>query len=238
MTVLIVFGGILASFIFALTSAKNSSFLFRRSRCDSCIRPLKWYELFPVLSFIFLKGRCLTCKTKIPVSNLVVELLMIVLFICPIFIDLSLKDLTLYYLIIIFLIPLSIFDFETFTIPNHINLIFLFTGLYLTNLQYIELTGDLAVIITLHLFYFLFYGSVGYGDIKLFTVLTLITPLDFFLYIVMFTYLIGGLFVLIINLYKNNRVDKVPLVPFITNGAIIVFYLYDEIHLIYTGGFL
>lgn len=238
MTILILLGGVCASFIFALTSAKNSAFLFRRSHCDSCIRPLKWYELFPVLSFIFLKGRCLTCKSKIPISNIVVELLMIVLFIGPIFIELSLTDLTLYYLIIIFLIPLSVFDFETYTIPNHINLIFLFTGLYLTKLEYIEPAGDLAVIMTLHLFYFLFHGSVGYGDIKLFTILTLITPLNFFLYVVMFTYLIGGLFVIIINLYKNNRVDKVPLVPFITNGALIVFYFYDEIHLIYTGGFL
>lgn len=238
MAILILFGGVCASFIYALTSAESSSFLLRRSRCDSCMRPLKWYELFPVLSFLILKGRCLICKTKIPVSNLVVEVLMIILFICPIFIELSLKDLTLYYLIILFLIPLSIFDFETFTIPNHINLIFLFTGLYLTDFHYIEIAGDFAVIITLHLFYFLFYGSVGYGDIKLFTVLTLITPLDFFLYIVMFTYLIGGLFVLIINLYKKNRVDKVPLVPFITNGVLIVFYFYDEIHLIYTGGFL
>lgn len=238
MTLLILFGGVCASFIFALTSAKSSNFLFRRSRCDSCFRPLKWYELIPVLSFIFLKGRCLTCKTKIPVSNFAVEVLMILLFICPAFIELSLKDLTLYYLIILFLVPLSIFDFETFTIPNHINLIFLITGLYLTDFQYIEIAGDLAAVMILHLFYFLFYGSVGYGDIKLFTVLTLITPLDFFLYIVMFTYLIGGLFVIIINLYKSKRVDKVPLVPFITNGVLIVFYLYDDIHLIYTGGFL
>lgn len=238
MTILIIFGGVCASFIYALTSADSSSFLFRRSQCDSCTRPLKWYELFPVLSFIFLKGRCLTCKRKIPVSNFFVEVLMILLFICPIFIELGLKDLTLYYLIIVFLVPLSIFDFETFTIPNHINLLFLLTGLYLTELQYIEIAGDLAVILILHLFYFLFYGSVGYGDIKLFTIMTLITPLNFFLYIVMFTYLIGGLFVLIINLYRNDRVDKVPLVPFITNGALIVFYLYDDIHLIYTGGFL
>lgn len=163
---------------------------------------------------------------------------MITLFLTPVFFQLSLNDLTLYYLIILFLVPLSIFDFETFTIPNHINLIFLFTGLFLTNLQYIDPIGDLAAILILHLFYFLFYGSVGYGDIKLFSVLTLITPLNFFLYIVMFTYLIGGLFVVLINLYKSSRVDKVPLVPFITNGVMIVFFLYEDIHLIYSGGFL
>ncbi|CAM4229951.1 prepilin peptidase [Lacicoccus alkaliphilus] len=238
MVVLIVLGGVCASFVYALTSAKNVSFLYRRSICDSCRRPLKWYELIPILSFIFLKGRCPVCREKIPVSNFIVEMLTIIVFLAPIFFQLSLNDLTLYYLIVLFLVPLSIFDFETFTIPNHINLIFLFTGLFLTNLQYLDPLGDFAAILVLHLFYFLFYGSVGYGDIKLFSVLTLITPLNFFLYIVMFTYLIGGLFVVLINLYKSSRVDKVPLVPFITNGVMIVFFLYEDIHLIYTGGFL
>ncbi|SOC38235.1 type 4 prepilin peptidase 1 [Salinicoccus kekensis] len=238
MAALIVLGGVCASFVYALTSARNISFLYRRSCCDSCRKPLKWYELIPILSFVFLKGKCRGCREKIPISNFIVELTMITLFIMPIFFQLGLNDLTLYYLIIIFLIPLSIFDFETFTIPNHINLIFLFTGLYLTNLQYVEPLGDFSAILVLHLFYYLFYGSVGYGDIKLFSVLTLITPLNFFLYILIFTYLIGGLFVVLINLYKSNRVDKVPLVPFITNGILIVFYMYEDIHLIYAGGFL
>jgi len=40
MTILILLGGVCASFIFALTSAENSSFLFRRSRGDSSMRSL------------------------------------------------------------------------------------------------------------------------------------------------------------------------------------------------------
>lgn len=238
MTLLVLMGGVCASFIYALTSAKNVKFLFRRSHCDSCKKPLKWNELLPILSFILLKGRCRGCKSKIPAGNFIVEILMIILFILPIVFELGLYDLTLYYLIIIFMIPLSVYDFETFTIPNHINLILLFSGLILTQLNYIEPAADLAVILTLHILYFLFYGTIGYGDIKLFTVLTLITPLNFFLYIAIFTYLTGGLFVIVINLYKNYRVDKVPLVPFITTGILIVFFMYEEIHLIYTGGFL
>src|SRR5690625_2293289 len=125
MALLIVLGGVCASFVYALTSARDISFLYRRSCCDSCSKPLLWYELIPILSFIFLKGRCSRCREKIPVSNFITELIMTILFIMPIFFQLGLNDLTLYYLIIIFLIPLAIFDFETFTIPNHINLIFL-----------------------------------------------------------------------------------------------------------------
>lgn len=36
-----------------------------RSACDGCGRTLAWYELFPLLSFAALRGRCRTCATPI-----------------------------------------------------------------------------------------------------------------------------------------------------------------------------
>jgi prepilin signal peptidase PulO-like enzyme (type II secretory pathway) len=36
------------------------------SICPCCRRPLKWYEKFPVLSFVFLRGKCRTCHKPIP----------------------------------------------------------------------------------------------------------------------------------------------------------------------------
>lgn len=45
-----------------------------RSYCPSCKKQLKWYDLFPVLSFIFLSGHCRYCKKRIPSSDLAVEI--------------------------------------------------------------------------------------------------------------------------------------------------------------------
>lgn len=45
-----------------------------RSECARCQRQLNWYELIPVFSFLFLRGRCRTCKKKIPWFFPVVEL--------------------------------------------------------------------------------------------------------------------------------------------------------------------
>ena len=163
---------------------------------------------------------------------------MLVLLFLPIFYDLSLKDLTLYYLMITILIPVALNDFKTFTIPNHMSLLFLFTGLFLTDLQYIEPFKDVVIILILHLFYLLFSDSVGYGDIKLFTVITLITPVNFFVYTILLTYIIGGLFIIILHFYKSDMPRKIPLVPFITNALILAFILYEEINTIYFGGFL
>lgn len=235
---IILFGGILASFMYVMVAADNSDFLYRRSYCDSCHHTLRWTELIPFLSFIFLKGKCSHCNAKIDIGAFMCELLLIFLYVLPLFYDFSLKDFTLYYLIITLLIPISINDVKTYKIPNHMNLIFLFTGLYLTELSYVDVKEDILIILILHLFYFLFSDYIGYGDIKLFTVITLITPVNFFIYTILLTYIIGGVFIFVLHLYRSNIPNKIPLVPFITNALILSFLLYEEMNQIYFGGFL
>jgi leader peptidase (prepilin peptidase) / N-methyltransferase len=36
-----------------------------RSHCDGCGRPLKWYELIPLVSYPALRGRCRTCTARV-----------------------------------------------------------------------------------------------------------------------------------------------------------------------------
>jgi len=238
MIIMTILGGICASFVYAVTSMKNISFIYRRSECDNCKHKLGWYELIPVLSYFFQKGKCLWCRQKIDTSYPICEILMVILYIIPLFFNLGLKDYTLYYLIVTLMLPMSLYDFRTLTIPNHMNLLFLITGLYLTNLYYVEPLWDIGAILILHLVYFLFSESIGYGDIKLFTVLTLITPINFFIYAFLLTYIVGGLFVIILTLYREKMIQKVPLVPFISTAIILNFFLYEEIDQIYYGGFL
>jgi len=45
-----------------------------RSMCINCRRQLSWYENIPVLSWFFLKGKCLGCKKEISVIYPIVEL--------------------------------------------------------------------------------------------------------------------------------------------------------------------
>lgn len=46
-----------------------------RSRCPHCRRVLKWYELIPLLSFAFQKGRCRTCRARLTWQYPLVEFL-------------------------------------------------------------------------------------------------------------------------------------------------------------------
>jgi leader peptidase (prepilin peptidase)/N-methyltransferase len=45
-----------------------------RSRCPSCGHPVRWYENIPVLSYIALRGKCSSCKTRISPRYPLVEL--------------------------------------------------------------------------------------------------------------------------------------------------------------------
>ncbi len=46
-----------------------------RSRCASCEHELKWYDMIPIFSYIFLGGKCRYCKEKISIQYPLIELL-------------------------------------------------------------------------------------------------------------------------------------------------------------------
>ena len=45
-----------------------------RSRCGECGHPIRWYDNLPVLSFLFLRGRCRDCRRPIGARHLGVEI--------------------------------------------------------------------------------------------------------------------------------------------------------------------
>jgi prepilin signal peptidase PulO-like enzyme (type II secretory pathway) len=85
---IILFGSIVYVFVFLLGLSLGSflnSWMWRareniriisntRSMCVSCRRQLLWYENIPVVSWIFLNGKCRTCKKKISAIYPLVEI--------------------------------------------------------------------------------------------------------------------------------------------------------------------
>lgn len=130
-------GAVLGSFIKALAdrSLVKESF-WGRSYCPVCKAKLGWYDLFPVLSFLLLKGKCRHCRNKINIEYPVVEVVMGVL-IAFLFYQafsnfktiLLLPDLLLKIFFISTLAVLFITDIKKMFIPDRIILRALAAGL-------------------------------------------------------------------------------------------------------------
>lgn len=52
----------------------NENIVITRSHCMKCGHTLKWYELFPLFSWLIQGGKCRACKAKISVQYPLVEL--------------------------------------------------------------------------------------------------------------------------------------------------------------------
>lgn len=169
----IVIGSFLNVCIYRLPQKENIVKI--RSHCMSCGYQLKWYDLVPLFSYLFLGGKCRQCKQKISLQYPAVELLNGVLY-CMVFAEygFSIESL-LYALLVSALITLSVIDFRTYEIPVGINLFILALGLIrvITDdsnwLSYA--VGFLLVSGFLYIVYWITRGrGIGGGDIKLMAV--------------------------------------------------------------------
>ena len=64
---LFIIGACLGSFFLVVGKRLpiNEDVLFSRSRCDKCKKELKWYDLIPIFSYVFLKGKCRYCGENV-----------------------------------------------------------------------------------------------------------------------------------------------------------------------------
>ncbi|MBI2475890.1 MAG: prepilin peptidase [Candidatus Taylorbacteria bacterium] len=113
-----------------------------RSRCFSCGKDIKWHDLAPVFSFIFLKGRCRHCKGKISFQYPLVEMLTGLIFAATFWqfsSSVSLHTFSIFYFLfsinllsLCLLLVIAVYDFRHKIIPDR--LVFLFGFLSLVKL--------------------------------------------------------------------------------------------------------
>ncbi|MBQ8460591.1 prepilin peptidase [bacterium] len=72
-----IIGLVIGSFlnVVILRTVSEESIVFPPSKCPKCQTPLKWYHNIPVLSYLFLRGKCAFCKEPISIQYPIVELI-------------------------------------------------------------------------------------------------------------------------------------------------------------------
>ena len=76
------FGTVFASFITctAWRVVRGEDWMLGHSHCDTCGHELSTADLFPVISYIALKGKCRYCGSKVPPRDLIFEIILGIVF--------------------------------------------------------------------------------------------------------------------------------------------------------------
>ena len=221
----------MASFyhVFVSRREKNENFLWGISHCDSCHRNLKFYELIPVFSYIFLGRKCKTCGEKIGSDKFFTEILVSIL---SVFAFLK-YDLSIQSFLVIGIITVATFigiiDYKTGFIYNLDLFIILILTIIFKLSQGESIFNSLKFSLGIGLIFYLLYkftGMMGFGDVLYSFVMGIFANnlLDSFL-IFKDAFVIAAIFsIILILLKKKNFKDSIAFGPFISI-AIIIFIL-------------
>ncbi|MEL4106313.1 prepilin peptidase [Oscillospiraceae bacterium WX1] len=179
--VIVLFGLLIGSFlnVCMLRIPAGESIVTAPSHCPRCLKKLRWFELIPVFSWLFLSGRCNGCKSPISAQYPLVEASTGILFaIIYNRFGFSIETL-LYCSMTSALLALSVIDFRTLEIPEGFIYFLLAVGIarVVTDVGSwsLYLIGAGAVGLPLLLILLISGGrGVGGGDVKLMAVCGLI----------------------------------------------------------------
>jgi leader peptidase (prepilin peptidase)/N-methyltransferase len=231
--VAIIFGILIGSFlnVVILRIPKNESIIFPASHCPTCKTPLKWWHNIPIISYIFLKGKCAFCNEKISIQYPLVELASGI--IVGIVYYKNGFDIYSVMLIASFLSLLvsSIVDLKYKAITYVMNVLPVTFAIFsseniLENLTNALLLAGGAIFIRDYVSAFINKEAMGDGDILVFATMGAILGIKLSLVAIF----LGAVFAIFPSIY--NRIAKkdleLPFIPFLSLGLFIVWLFENQ----------
>ncbi|WP_253701543.1 A24 family peptidase [Bacillus sp. FJAT-27445] len=231
------YGITLGSFfnVVGLRVPEGQSIVKPRSACPNCRQQLRPWDLVPVFSYVFLRGKCRGCRTRISPIYPITELLTGILFaMAPAVLGWSWELVVAWTLISLFMI-IFVSDIHYMIIPDKILLVF--AGIFLVERVlwplspwWDSLLGAAVGFILLLLIALVSKGGMGGGDIKLFAVIGFAVGTKLVLLSFLLATLFGAVFgVLALMLKLVKRRQPIPFGPFIALGTLVAYFYGSEL---------
>lgn len=230
----------------AMRKVQGEKFAKGRSHCPECGHTLGVRDLFPIVSWLFLRGRCRFCGTRISVRYPVTELVTALAFVA-VLVRFGISVWTLQHcLLLAVLLALALIDLDTMELPNILLIfgvilwaVFLpfsaspLKGLIKGGLGALAL-GGVLLIFTLLMDKILKRETMGGGDIKLFAMLGLYCGPAVGLLLVLLSCLFGLVFMVL----HSVRGQPFPFGPAIAAAAVPSLLVGPQLVSWYMGLFL
>jgi leader peptidase (prepilin peptidase)/N-methyltransferase len=235
-----IIGSAVGSFLFLIAVRWTKertwrSLAYPPSYCDYCRKTLSWYELIPVFSYIFLRGKCSFCGTRIPATGFYAEVVSGILYVLAFSLFGWRSEL---YIALILFTLLSLFtwtDILDRIIPNPFVLIGVVIAtsarLFIGELPYFDyILGGLVGFGTLALISLVSKGGMGGGDIKLFSMIGFFIGWKGVLLSLVFSSLVGSIYgvAMMANQRKLERKMVIPFAPSIMVGTVAAYSWGDQ----------
>jgi leader peptidase (prepilin peptidase)/N-methyltransferase len=216
-----------------------------RSRCPSCGHQITALENIPIISWLFLRGKCSQCQSEISIRYPVIELSTALLSIVVAY-SFGVQWFTLAALLLTWaLIVLTMIDFDTQLLPDNITLPFLWLGLLVSLLQLSpisleqSITGAILGYMTLWSVYQLFKlitgkEGMGYGDFKLLAVLGAWLGWQALPLILLLSALVGSIVgIFLIIFMGRDKSIPIPFGPYLASAGFISLIWGDSLQQFY-----
>jgi leader peptidase (prepilin peptidase) / N-methyltransferase len=240
-------GLIIGSFlnVVAWRLPRGESLVKPRSKCPGCDTQLKAYDNIPLFSWLVLRGRCRNCKTSISARYPVVEAVTGVLYALVVAVKFDdVAQLVLGLVLVTFLVPIAVIDIDVKRIPNALTapaaVLAVVLGALLAPHDLPEqLAAGAGALIFFMLPALLSKKGMGMGDVKLAAVLGLylgraVAPAIFFALIL--GVVVGVAYITATGAEKGRK-TPIPFGPFLAAGALIAFFVGDQLVDSYTDRF-
>lgn len=228
-------GSVFASFfgVVCCRVPQGLSISHPNSRCDNCGHELKWYENIPIFSYIFLKGKCKECKSKIGASGFIFEIIGGVVLVLA-FLKTGI-NIRLAFVIPITLIMLlmAMYDYYTNTVLDIVWIIFLilvvaykaYTILVLKE-SWLEvllggvICGGFFLLVKLIFYLIKKIDALGNGDIIVMAIAGLLLGVKTILFSILIASVVGSIIELI-KLKITKEEKELPFLPYLTLGIFV-----------------
>mgnify|MGYP000330213919 CR=1 FL=1 len=232
MVLAVLAGGVAGSFLNACAwrLPRGESLWRPRSRCVACGHPLQPLDLVPVLSYVWLRGRCRYCGVRIPLRYMLVELAAVAAALAALHAAPDLLQAARTAVFLWFLILVTATDLETGLIPDQAVwaafLLGLGTGAALPGALLPGLYGALAGAVVFCAIVLASRGGMGFGDVKMAAVMGLFLGWRALPVALFVAFVAGGLVAAALLLTRRKqRKDALPFAPFLAlGGAVTQFW--------------
>ena len=239
--IVFLYGIIIGSFlnVVVVRVPRGESIVKVRSHCENCGYQLKWFDLIPIFSYLFLGGKCRKCKAKISAQHLIMEVLNGILYVITFFIAGVSLHTCLLCLLFSALLALSIIDFKTYEIPVGFQYVIFVLAILQTVLDFSNwsehVIGFFAVSVLLYLIYKISNGTaIGGGDVKLMAVCGLFIGWK----LIILAFLLGcivGSVVHILRMKLSGESHVLAMGPYLSVGVFVAALWGEKILTWYLG---